>query len=230
MGCGISAGNIPCTDNISISTVKDRCGPEYGKCADKNACCSSKGYCDNTDAHCGTGCQPKYGLCGISNVISVSTVKDRCGPEYGKCGPEYGKCADKNACCSSKGYCDNTDAHCGTGCQPKYGLCGISNVISVSTVKDRCGSEYGKCANNNECCSQYGWCGKTSDHCGTGCQPKYGLCGISNVISVSTVKGRCGSDFGKCANNNECCSQYDWCGTTNDHCGNGCQPKYGICK
>ncbi|OUM64767.1 carbohydrate-binding module family 18 protein [Piromyces sp. E2] len=65
-GCGISAGNTPCSETsnpISISTVKDRCGQAYGKCADENACCSSKGYCGTTSAYCGTGCQPQYGIC-----------------------------------------------------------------------------------------------------------------------------------------------------------------------
>ncbi|OUM59688.1 carbohydrate-binding module family 18 protein [Piromyces sp. E2] len=125
-GCGIEAGNKKCSssssDTIPTSPVTDRCGPEYGKCADKNACCSQYGYCDTTSAHCGTGCQPKYGLCSNSNSksnsnsIPVSSVEDRCGPEFGKC-------ADKNACCSQYGYCDTTSAHCGTGCQPLYGIC-----------------------------------------------------------------------------------------------------------
>ncbi|OUM64766.1 carbohydrate-binding module family 18 protein [Piromyces sp. E2] len=222
-------GNVN-DDSIPVSTVKGRCGPEYGKCADENTCCSSKGYCDTKSAHCGTGCQPKYGLCGSINVIPVSTVEDRCD----RCGLKFGKCADKNACCSSKGYCDTTSTHCGTGCQPEYGLCGdVSDVnsIPVSTTKDRCGPEYGKCADENACCSSKGYCGTTKAYCGTGCQPEYGLCGNvkDDSISESIAKNRCGPGYGKCANENACCSQYGWCGTESAHCGTGCQPEYGLC-
>jgi len=48
--------------------------------------------------------------------------------------------------------------------------------IPTSTVSSRCGPEYGACAHKNSCCSKYNWCGRTSEHCGVGCQPKYGLC------------------------------------------------------
>ncbi|OUM64772.1 carbohydrate-binding module family 18 protein [Piromyces sp. E2] len=250
MGCGINAGNQPCSnsskpsDTIPISTVEDRCGPEYGKCADKNACCSEYGWCDTTSTHCGTGCQPEYGLCDNSNVvvsIPVSQVKDRFN---GRCGPDYGRCANSNECCSQYGWCDTTSAHCGTGCQPKYGLCGSSNVksIPVSKVSGRCGPEYGRCANSNECCSQYGWCDTKSEHCGTGCQPKYDgkykSCGITAGytsctgpnIPYTVYEDRCGPKYGKCTRSNECCSQYGWCDTSKDHCGIGCQPLFGICK
>ncbi|KAK5991535.1 Chitin deacetylase [Cladobotryum mycophilum] len=56
---------------------------------------------------------------------------------------------------------------------------------SLPPTKDgRCGSSFGgaTCAvePGATCCSQYGWCGNTVDHCGTGCQQKYGTCGKSN--------------------------------------------------
>jgi len=98
-GCGINAGNIPCNE---------RCGPSYGKCRDLSACCSSKNYCNTTSAHCGTGCQPKYGLC-------ISKEEDRCGPGYGRC--------PSGECCSKYGWCGTKSDYCGTGCQPRYGLC-----------------------------------------------------------------------------------------------------------
>jgi len=97
-GCGVNAGNIPCNQ---------RCGPSYGKCRDLSACCSSKNYCNTTSAHCGTGCQPKYGLC--------INEEDRCGPGYGRC--------PSGKCCSKYGWCGKKSDYCGTGCQPRYGLC-----------------------------------------------------------------------------------------------------------
>ena len=49
-------------------------------------------------------------------------------------------------------------------------------IISVCLAsKDRCGEDYGIC-DGVECCSLYGWCGLTEEHCGKGCQPKYGTC------------------------------------------------------
>ena len=41
--------------------------------------------------------------------------------------------------------------------------------------KDRCGEEYGKC-DYWECCSENNWCGETDEHCGKGCQTKFGIC------------------------------------------------------
>ncbi|OUM64768.1 carbohydrate-binding module family 18 protein [Piromyces sp. E2] len=46
-----------------LSKVKDRCGPEYGRCAKSNECCSKYGWCDTKSEHYGKGCQPKYGIC-----------------------------------------------------------------------------------------------------------------------------------------------------------------------
>ncbi|KAK3389961.1 carbohydrate-binding module family 18 protein [Podospora didyma] len=43
------------------------------------------------------------------------------------------------------------------------------------------GSSYGNC------CSPHGWCGKTTDHCGTGCQADFGLCGDAGLGSSSVV-------------------------------------------
>ncbi|OUM63651.1 carbohydrate-binding module family 18 protein, partial [Piromyces sp. E2] len=120
----------------------------------------------------------------------------------------------------------------------------------ISTVEDRCGPSYGRCAHTNECCSQYGWCGTSTDHCGTGCQSEFGQCsGTANKITnavvkktttvtaikktnipVSTVSGKCGPSYGRCAHTNECCSQYGWCGTSTDHCGMGCQSEFGQCS
>jgi len=49
-------------------------------------------------------------------------------------------------------------------------------------------------------------------------------------IPTSTVSGRCGPNYGACANPNYCCSQYNYCGKTESYCGKGCQSEFGICS
>ncbi|OUM58721.1 carbohydrate-binding module family 18 protein [Piromyces sp. E2] len=48
--------------NKKLLTSRDRCGPNVAVCA-KGLCCSKYGWCDKTKDHCGSGCQPKYGMC-----------------------------------------------------------------------------------------------------------------------------------------------------------------------
>ena len=48
-------------------------------------------------------------------------------------------------------------------------------VVPINSSKDRCGEEYGIC-DVGECCSKYNWCGITEEHCGVGCQSKFGVC------------------------------------------------------
>ncbi|OUM61188.1 carbohydrate-binding module family 18 protein, partial [Piromyces sp. E2] len=78
--CGIIENNTPTTPttktttkrtiiqptySIPISTVEDRCGPEYGRCKYEYDCCSKFGHCGNHDEFCmvSLGCQKGYGLC-----------------------------------------------------------------------------------------------------------------------------------------------------------------------
>jgi len=201
-------------NNIKISTDKDgRCGANYGKCPN-NECCSQYGYCGTKDDYCKAGCQSQFGKCNNSGTSNKKTTV---------------KAAPKN---------NKTTAKVAT------------KKVGVSTVSGRCGANFGKCP-NNECCSQYGYCGTKDDYCKAGCQSQFGRCnnsGTSNKkttakvntknnktaaakkVNVSTVSDRCGANFGKCANKNECCSQYGYCGKTSAYCGTGCQPKYGLCK
>jgi len=236
-----------CTSKaVGNNATSGKCGPGFGKCAKANDCCSKYGYCGTDETYCGTGCQSEFGVCGTNtsnnnndnfndynnnNSIPVSTEK-------GRCGPEFGKCAKANECCSKYGYCGTSTDHCGTGCQSEFGACSTNTNtnVSISTVKGRCGPDYGKCANSNECCSKYGYCGTSTDHCGTGCQSEFGACGSgsgsgssNSNVPISTVNGRCGSEYGRCPFQFECCSQYGYCGFEIQHCDPGCQPKYGIC-
>ncbi|KAI5787272.1 hypothetical protein EDC01DRAFT_661196 [Geopyxis carbonaria] len=49
-------------------------GQSCATTAGQFSCCSSAGYCGDSDAHCGTGCQPQFGQCGTSTgVITPSS-------------------------------------------------------------------------------------------------------------------------------------------------------------
>ncbi|KXS19316.1 carbohydrate-binding module family 18 protein [Gonapodya prolifera JEL478] len=41
-----------------------------------------------------------------------------------KCGPGTNQMCPQGNCCSKWGWCGTTEAHCSTGCQPMYGMCG----------------------------------------------------------------------------------------------------------
>lgn len=123
------------------------------------------------------------------------------------------------------------------GVTSKDGSCGGTNKYTCKGFVD------------GECCSQYGWCGKSTDHCGTGCNPLFGTCTstnppassvkpVSTAPPASTPTGKVSTD-GTCGGTNaqtckgstfgNCCSQYGWCGTTVDHCGTGCNTAFGTC-
>jgi len=51
---------------------------------------------------------------------------------------------------------------------------------------------------------------------------------ISSATAVTSTDGTCGQGHGNCPEGS-CCSKYGYCGTTPDHCGVGCQPKFGYC-
>ncbi|KAF2427225.1 hypothetical protein EJ08DRAFT_721230 [Tothia fuscella] len=63
-------------------TVDGTCGPNVGfSCVDENGnprgewgpCCSTAGYCGNSDDYCITSCDPAYGLCFSPPSTSIST-------------------------------------------------------------------------------------------------------------------------------------------------------------
>ncbi|KAG4101709.1 glycoside hydrolase/deacetylase [Neocallimastix lanati (nom. inval.)] len=51
---------------------------------------------------------------------------------------------------------------------------------------------------------------------------------ISSASAVTSTDGTCGNGHGTCPEGT-CCSKYGYCGTTKDHCGVGCQSKFGYC-
>ncbi|KAL8946784.1 MAG: hypothetical protein Q9222_006862, partial [Ikaeria aurantiellina] len=106
---GGSNSDIP--DELAPSTTDGSCGKDHGNtiCGDwtDGGCCSAGGYCGNTLAYCGNGCQS--GPC----LNNFQTSDGTCGPLHGNsiCGSWAG-----GACCSSSGYCGSGNDYCGPSC------------------------------------------------------------------------------------------------------------------
>ncbi|MCJ1429075.1 hypothetical protein MMC29_006988 [Sticta canariensis] len=183
-------------------SLDGKCGPANGgttcdpnSANYKGSCCSPFGWCGDSDAHCGAGCQS--GPC-----TKVDGTKPR---SDGQCGSGFGGApCDPNGefggCCSSAGWCGKTAAHCdkAQGCQsgcttgggggtgttpptpsssqaePVLGAPTNAPPTGATTRDGTCGADNGNtvCGNwvQGGCCSMYGFCGDTTAHCGNGCQ------------------------------------------------------------
>ncbi|KAI5792582.1 hypothetical protein DFH27DRAFT_192877 [Peziza echinospora] len=200
LAAGVDAIALPMSPAMleGRDSPSGRCGADNGgfSCTATagKQCCSQYGWCGDTAAYCGGGCQTAYGICTTTTPPTTppglpTTTNQRCGAAFGfKCGATVDKC------CSVNNWCGDTTAHCGTGCQAGYGTCtggGGTPPVSSTTAAPpgptglptsptlRCGAAFGfACpATANKCCSVNNWCGDTADHCGTGCQGAYGACG-----------------------------------------------------
>lgn len=156
----------------AIDSIDGTCGParNYTCYGEIGNCCSSSGWCGNTTAHCGGGCQTLFGKCGGGKATPDGT----CGGVNGYiCGGAYGKC------CSMHGYCGNDSNFCGVGCQSPFSVNGSCSALPPS-IDGTCGAKAGVTCTGGEfdgqCCSGHGFCGKTSAHCAVsaGCQPGFG--------------------------------------------------------
>lgn len=82
-----------------------KCGSSNGlTClgSDSGNCCSQYGYCGDSDAYCGKGCQSGFGECGQTTTPPTGPVSKngRCGSN-GKGATCYG--SDEGDCCSVYG-------------------------------------------------------------------------------------------------------------------------------
>ncbi|KFY34091.1 hypothetical protein V494_07053, partial [Pseudogymnoascus sp. VKM F-4513 (FW-928)] len=72
--------------NLKVST-DSKCGAKVKQTCIGNSeghCCSKYGYCGDTDAHCGAGCQSGFGVCGaeglstaLKSIKSLAPLLDR---------------------------------------------------------------------------------------------------------------------------------------------------------
>jgi len=210
------------TPTGKIST-DGRCGKDYGNTVcPNNQCCSKYGYCDTSDAHCGTGCQSAFGKCNGSASSTTKTTT---------------KTSTKTSTTKTTTKTSTTKTPTPTGKVSTNGQCGSANGNTICP--------------SSQCCSKYGYCGTSDAHCGTGCQSAFGKCnGSGSSTTKTTTKsstktttktstptgkvstdGKCGPANGNtiCSNNN-CCSKYGYCGTSSAHCGSGCQAGFGKCN
>ena len=181
-------------------------------------CCSSHGFCGSTVDHCGVGCVPSSGKCGIQSSSSraVTTTSK----------PASTKTSSSAASTPTKKV--STD-----------GTCGGTNGFTCQ------GSTFGNC------CSVAGWCGATSAYCDAGCQPGFGTCSVSSsrptTLATSTrassapqpsatkrvsTDATCGGTNGYTCQGStfgNCCSVAGWCGSASEYCGTGCQRAFGTC-
>lgn len=111
-GCQLKFGDCPYA-GLPVAGPHGHCGEGVATCPPDH-CCSPHNYCGQGPAYCGIGCQEEYGGCSPEDLPVA--------PSGGECGSGHALCPE-NECCSSMYECGNTHAHCGTGCQPKYGDC-----------------------------------------------------------------------------------------------------------
>ncbi|KAF6834231.1 polysaccharide deacetylase family protein [Colletotrichum plurivorum] len=110
------------------------CGGSEGYVCEAGACCSEYGFCGTSQAYCGVGCQPLFGVCGAaapapSGGDATGTASAPAAIQTGgvspdsSCGGANGYTCPGTTCCSEYGFCGDTTAHCGAGCQPLFGTC-----------------------------------------------------------------------------------------------------------
>ncbi|OLN88290.1 Lectin-B [Colletotrichum chlorophyti] len=228
----------------AVVSPDNSCGGSNAYTCPGSLCCSQYNWCGVSDAHCGAGCQTRFGTCnlGSSKISPDGTCGGTTG--YTCTGSTHGNC------CSRWGYCGNTDEHCLNACQSSFGDCSSITVGGKSVSQDgTCGGTAGfTCQGSTygDCCSQWGYCGKSTDHCGTGCQASFGTCPATGGGAAATTSaarpastgaktspdGSCGGSNGYTCAAGKCCSKNGWCDTTSDYCGFGCQAAFspGTCS
>ncbi|ORX55397.1 hypothetical protein BCR36DRAFT_347197 [Piromyces finnis] len=214
-GLNIDLGSETYGSDISRNGL---CGPDYGRCPDKQ-CCSKYGYCGSETEYC-TNCQAEFGYCPGSTIAKTTTVK--------------------TTAVKTTTTVKTTTRKTTTTVKKTTTTTSTKTTLPVST-DGTCGPNKGSCP-SGQCCSKYGYCGITDAHCGTGCQSGFGKCGSTSTNTGNTgntgstvdytkiysTDGMCGEGHGRCRSG--CCSQYGYCGTSDAHCTNNCQAKYGICQ
>ncbi|CCF41523.1 lectin, partial [Colletotrichum higginsianum] len=186
-----------CLIGVTTAVVSpdNSCGGSKAYTCPGSLCCSQYNWCGVTDAHCGAGCQSKFGQCTVTSGKKI-TPDGSCGGSnaYTCTGGTFGNC------CSRYGFCGNTDEHCLNGCNSQFGDCSSISVGGVPASLDgSCGGSKGTTCQGTSygnCCSQWGYCGSSADHCGTGCQSSFGTCSGGSGATTSAAKPSASSGSG----------------------------------
>ncbi|KAI4722115.1 galactose oxidase [Aureobasidium sp. EXF-10727] len=138
-----------------------RCGPNFNNAlCDPNGayggCCSSYGYCGNTDGHClaANGCISGCKSAAPTSAPPTSAVVSSVAPSNVNTAAPSSTTGEPiiSAAPSSAGSAP-------TGTVTKDGTCGATYDNTI------CGDWA-----QGSCCSMYGYCGNSTAHCGDGCQ------------------------------------------------------------
>lgn len=95
-GAGCQKNFGTCSGSDSLPPLNpDQCGPQNGnsKCG-SGQCCSTNGWCGNSTAYCGAGCQTGFGDCSSAP-----------GGGDGTCGPAFNNKKCPNGQCCSAAVC-----------------------------------------------------------------------------------------------------------------------------
>lgn len=105
-----------------------------------------------TTAHCGSGCQPRFGICNnvpvVPPAVASSSIAASPSPSPAIASPP--------------------------AASPSPSPSPVTNTLPLSR-NGQCGAQF-QTSCGSACCSQYGWCDTTSAHCGAGCQSNFGTC------------------------------------------------------
>jgi hypothetical protein len=213
--------------------------PNFGgqDCPESLPCCSASGFCGNSPAHCGLGCDPKHSFNGkcanpgpgpTPPTPPTPLPKPPTPSNQEACGTVM--CSSNAPCCSKYGYCGSTPDHCGNGCQAGKSFNGkclaapstpTPNPPITPPKQLACGKSM--CTSAAPCCSKYGYCGSTPAHCGGGCQAGKSFNGKCLASAAPIKRSKCGSKY--CTKTSPCCGRNNKCAASVTACKSGCQAK-----
>jgi len=123
-GCGINAGNTPCTTTRKTTTRKTTTTTKKTTTTTRKTTTTTRKTTTTTRKTTTkkTTTTTRKTTTKKTTTKKTTTTTSSSTSTKGRCGPSYGKCT-KNNCCSKYDWCGTSDKHCYDGCQPKYGLC-----------------------------------------------------------------------------------------------------------
>jgi len=202
---------------------------------DKKCNCKNGGVCNsNGECHCPAGfacpyCEEEGPGGSFSAGSKCSKPKDECTDVF--ISTDTVSCATMK----SEGFCKSKPEfmkfYCEKTCFPECENQETKVCPMLSEVQGRCGPLYGRC-NKLEaawavyCNTRNGWCGDSDAHRDAQEGDMYDFkttnCSILACIPLSTTKGRCGPQYGRCDATESPTSIYcnlnnHWCGNTLAH-------------
>lgn len=76
-----------------------------------------------------------------------------------------------------------TSTPTGTAVASTISITSTATPTGVLSPDAACGGPQNFVCLAGTCCSQFGFCGTTAAHCGAGCNPLFGVCGVSVPVA-----------------------------------------------